>query len=100
MNLKLLKTVRAVIGILESLLLKDKKGAKVQRIVEIAGRDSVHIIKEIYRRWMNSDPEYSWTKLAQCFRDCDLNVLASAIEEHFELPPSQNTQEGRHHLTE
>lgn len=50
--------------------------------------NQVEAVREIYRQWMQEDVDYSWTKLTQCLRQCDLNVLASQIEQHFGLLPA------------
>ena len=42
-----------------------------------------------YTQWMREDPNYSWKKLTQCYRECGLN---SHIEEHFRLQQSPRLQ--------
>ena len=77
-----------------TILLDDKNGTKVETIKETVGNNLVNVVSAIYRRWMMEDVNYSWKKLTQCFRDCELNVLAMAIEKHFQLPPPHQPQEG------
>ena len=71
-----------------TILLSDRKGTKVDNIATSVRNNPVEAVREIYRQWMQEDVNYSWTKLAQCLRRCELNVLASQIEERFSLPSS------------
>ena len=97
-NLKRLSTHAGVINIMEetstsyrdigTILLKDGKGAIVDAIEESVKGEPLKAVHMIYARWMREDVDYSWRKLAQCFRDCGLNVLASNIEGHFGLQQS------------
>ena len=69
-----------------SILLKDDGGELVDSIHrEQMGREA-DIILEIYKKWMRENPNFSWTTLAVCFRDCELESLANSIEQHFGLP--------------
>ena len=70
-------------------LLKDKTGARVDAIAKEVRGVPEEAINKIYSRWITKDEDHSWKKLAQCLRDCHLNVLASDIEEHFGLSPPQ-----------
>jgi hypothetical protein len=66
-----------------TILLEDKRGNKVDTILHDAGGKMTETITEVYKKWMKEDPNYSWMKLTQCFRECSLNSLASDIEQHF-----------------
>lgn len=65
-----------------TILLDDERGNKVDTIVDDT-RGKAETITEIYKKWMKEDPNYSWKKLTQCFRKCNLNSLASDIEQHY-----------------
>jgi hypothetical protein len=73
------------------ILLKDKGGSRVNTLTE---SNPVGAVREIYNHWITEDEDYSWSKLAQCLRECELNVLAHKIEKHFGLTPPQQGQEG------
>ena len=36
---------------------------------------------EIFYEWVRRDTEYSWQKLIECLRKCELGVLAKDIED-------------------
>ena len=74
-----------------TILLNDRSGAKVDAMVGGIPKEAVH---KIYSHWIKEDVDHSWRKLAQCLRDCDLNVLANKIEKHFRLSPPQQSHEG------
>ena len=103
-NLKKISTRQGELKIVEEsahkyreigiILLKDKTGTKVNAIDREMKGVPVDAVREIYSRWLMEDEDHSWKKLALCLRDCDLNVLAKAIEEHFGLLPPQLSQEG------
>ena len=76
-------------------LLNDKTGKIVSAIEKAADGVPEKALHTIYSRWITEDEDHSWRKLAQCLRDCDLNVLASNIEKHFGLFPPQQPQEGK-----
>ena len=76
------------------ILLKDRTGGKVDAIEKEVRGVPEDAVRQIYTRWLTKDVDHSWRTLAQCLRDCDLNVLANEIEEHFELSPPQQSQEG------
>ena len=59
---------------------------KVDNIEASVRGNQVEAVREIYKQWMREDENYSWTKLTQCLRQCELKVLASQIERHFGLP--------------
>ena len=101
-NLRKLSTHDGVINIIQQtaaryrdigiILLNDRNGAIVDEITESARGDMVAAVDMIYAKWMEEDVGYSWKKLTQCFKDCDLNSLASDIEQHFRFPsPHQTT---------
>ena len=69
-----------------TILLNDRSGTKVDNIATSVGGNQVEAVREIYKQWMKEDVNYSWTKLTQCLRQCELKVLASQIERHFGLP--------------
>ena len=75
------------------ILLKDRTGLKVTAIEKEVRDNPVEAVSKIYIRWIARDVDRSWSKLAQCLRRCDLNVLASDIEKHFGLPSPQQPQE-------
>ena len=77
-----------------TILLDDERGNKVDSIKHDTGRNVEETITEIYKKWMKEDPNYSWVKLTQCFRRCKLNSLASDIEQHFGIPPPQESRAG------
>ena len=97
-NLRRLSTHAGAINIMQEtapryrdigiLLLNDRSGAIVDGIKETARGDPVAAVDMIYTRWIGEDVDYSWEKLTQCFRDCDLNSLACDIEQHFGLQQS------------
>ena len=97
-NLRRLSTHAGIINIMEdsstkyrdigTILLNDRSGTIVAGIEESARGKPLEAVDIIYARWMREDVDYSWRKLTQCFRDCDLNVLANNIEEHFGLQQS------------
>lgn len=74
-----------------AVLLNDRSGEKVKNIE--GGRSGAEAVREIYRVWMHKDVNCSWEKLTQCFRDCDLIVLAREIEKHFGLPSPPQPQD-------
>ena len=76
-----------------TILLDDERGNKVDTIVDNT-RKRAETITEIYKKWMNENPNYSWMKLTQCFRKCSLNALASDVEHHFERPPPLESRAG------
>ena len=61
-------------------------GNRVDTIENDARGRAETIITEIYKKWMNEDPDYSWMTLTECFRACNFNRLASDIEHHFRIP--------------
>ena len=73
-------------------LLKDDTGAVVKTIQDIARDNPVVAVRMIYERWLEEDEDHSWKKLAKCFKDVQLNPLASDIEQHFGLPSSSIDQ--------
>ena len=75
-----------------TILLKDHSGARVRAITKTALGDTVVAVRMIYERWIQEDEDHSWKKLAKCFRDVQLNSLASDIEQHFGLPSPSSDQ--------
>ena len=67
-------------------LLNDRGETKVGNIAASVRGNQENAIREIYKRWREEDVNHSWTKLTQCLRRCELNFLASEIEQHFGLP--------------
>ena len=65
-------------------LLEDRGGEEVDIIEHNKKGDAKPIMLEIYKKWIAMD--HSWAKLAKCFRNCGLKILASIIEQHFKLP--------------
>ena len=65
-------------------LLEDRGGEQVDIIEHNKKGDAEPIMLEIYKKWIAMD--HSWAKLAKCFRNCGLKILASIIEQHFKLP--------------
>ena len=72
-----------------TILLQDNWGVKVRGIVQKATNDPVEVVRMIYERWLREDEKHSWKKLTWCFRVVNLNTLASDIEKHFGINPSQ-----------
>ena len=75
-----------------TILLKDDTGVIVEAIRETARDNPVVAVRMIYERWIQEDKDHSWKKLAKCFRDIQLNPLASDIEQHFGLPSPSDDQ--------
>ena len=74
-------------------LLNDTRGNRVDTIEDYVRGERETIITEIYsyKKWMNEDPNYSWTGLTDCFRACGLNCLALTLSSILEfLHPHQN----------
>ena len=69
-----------------TILLKDDTGAIVKGIAQSALGDPVEAMRRIYEKWLQKDENHSWQKLAKCFRNVQLNSLASDIEQHYGLP--------------
>ena len=94
-----LSTSRRTINILEessveyrgicTLLLNDKYNVKLRAIEQKANNEPVEAIRMIYERWMREGETHSWKELTKCFRDVQLNRLASMIEEHFKIQKSE-----------
>ena len=83
-----------------TILLKDDTGAIVTSIQQTALGNPVEAVRMIYERWIQENEDHSWKKLAQCFRDVQLNPLARDIEQHFGLPsPSDRGILGCSHAT-
>ena len=40
-----------------------------------------HTMRDIFCEWVQKDTEYSWQKLIECLRMCELGVLAKDIED-------------------
>ena len=68
------------------ILLNDRYGEHVETIESDKRGKGERIIKEIYKKWMREDVNYSWIALAECFRECHLYHLANNIEQHFGIP--------------
>ena len=66
-----------------TILLNDDSGAIVRGIKVTA---QGNVVRMIYERWLQEDPDHTWKKLIQCFRDVKLNSLARELELHFGLP--------------
>ena len=69
-----------------TILLDDRYGERVDRIVHDMRGKAEDTIVEIYKLWMKEDVFASWTTLAECFRECGLHRLAQNIEQQFGLP--------------
>ena len=67
------------------ILLNDDSGAIVEAITKSAFGDQTEAARKIYTRWMEEHEDHSWRKLIQCFRDVQLNALASDIEKYIGL---------------
>ena len=101
-NLENLTTSAGVINIVEQTapayrkigtqLLNDRYGTRVDNIESDEKNSQSNKMRRIYHQWIAEDKHHSWTTLTECFRVCDLNTLASIIEEHFGLSPP--VQEG------
>ena len=52
------------------------------------------IMLTIYNKWLAEDYNCSWVTLTDCFRQCGLDRLARAIEQHFGLPSLLQKLEG------
>ena len=74
-------------------LLDDRYG---ERIDEIEHDKRGEREREGYNRkqWLAEDTNCSWATLTDCFRQCDLNNVAISIEQHFGLPPPQQSPRG------
>ena len=68
-----------------TLLLNDRYGTRIDNIESDENSQS-NKMRRIYKQWIAEDKHHSWTTLTECLRDCDLNTLASIIEEHFGIP--------------
>ena len=77
-----------------TILLKDDHGVRVKTVTEATKGDPMEAIRMIYARWIREDVDCSWLKLVQCFKDCDLNNLASMIEQHFGLSSPRQPPKG------
>ena len=74
-----------------TILLNDRYGTRVDIIESDMREKGEKIITEVYKEWMKEDPGYSWTTLTECYRACNLNRLASVIEQCFGiLSPPEN----------
>lgn len=69
-----------------TILLNDRFGERVDVIESNMRGQREDIIREVYKKWMREDVNYSWTTLTECFRECHLHRLAQSIEEHFGIP--------------
>ena len=38
-------------------------------------------MREIFGKWLREDADHSWKKLIECLKRCDLNSIASDIED-------------------
>ena len=100
--IKLTTSKGQVIRILESsaekykdigiILLKDDTGAVVEAITKTALGNPIEAVRMIYEKWLQEDEDHSWKKLAECFRNVQLNPLARDIEQHFGLPSPSSDQ--------
>ena len=70
-------------------LLNDKNGSIV-RGLELNFRDPERILQAIFSQWMQEDVDHSWKKLTECLRRCDLNTIASDIEDALGLQIQSN----------
>ena len=68
------------------ILLNGDSGAIVRTVKESARDNAVEAVRMIYGHWLQEDEDHTWEKLIQCFRDVQLNFLASKLELHFGLP--------------
>ena len=68
------------------ILLNGDSGAIVRTVKESARDNAVEAVRIIYEKWIEEDEDHTWKKLIQCFRDVQLNFLASKLELHFGLP--------------
>ena len=84
---------------LGTILLNDGRGGRVDSLEMDENWKTKKIMRGIYKQWIAEDEHYSWTTLTECLRDCNLNTLASIIEEHFGLPPPVQMKEGTHAYT-
>lgn len=75
-------------------LLDDRYGERIDEIELEKSRRGRDIIVEVYKQWLAEDTNCSWATLTDCFRQCDLNNLALSIEQHFGLPPPQQSPRG------
>ena len=75
-----------------TILLNDRRGVKVDAFEIDENWKSRKIMRGIYKQWIAEDEHHSWTTLTECLRDCNLNSLASTIEQHFGLPSPVQTK--------
>ena len=71
-------------------LLNDKTGSIV-RGIELSFQGAERILQEIFSQWMQEDVDHSWKKLTECLRRCDLNTIASDIEDALGLQVQSDT---------
>ena len=60
-------------------LLNDTDGSIVTSLEH--KQDPEKILNEIFGKWLREDADHSWKKLIQCLRRCNLNSIASGIED-------------------
>ena len=77
-----------------TILLNDRHGVRVDALEIDENWKSQKIMRRIYKQWIAEDEHHSWTTLTECLRDCNLNFLASTIEQHFGLLSLVQTKEG------
>ena len=62
-------------------LLNDADGSIVKMIHMTTSQVVKDTMYEIFYEWVRRDTEYSWQKLIECLRKCELGVLAKDIED-------------------
>ena len=62
-------------------LLNDTSGSIVNNLRLKHSNDPEKILEDILSQWMCKDANHSWEKLIECLRRCELNSIASDIEE-------------------
>ena len=63
-------------------MLKDKNGAMVQALWKANIGDPEQTTIAIVKKWLSGVGEpATWDQLVQCLRHCDLNVVASDVDE-------------------
>ena len=68
-----------------TILLNDETGNKVATIKANCHDEGDEITHNIFKKWINEDPDATWSKLIQCLKDANLHSLAKKIEDSLHL---------------
>ena len=75
-------------------LLNDADGSIVAGIHNTNSHVLKHTMYEIFYEWVRRDTEYSWQKLIECLKTCELCVLAKDIEDALKQHTQQQSLAG------